>query len=72
MGLGIIEPKSGKHVPGTSLLFDHAATPLPSGDDAVTAAPTSEFHKNLKHDVGKQSDVLLVPQPSQSPNDPLV
>ncbi len=58
MGLGIKEPRGSQHavVPGTSVLFDHYT------------------HKTTttKHASGHNSDLLLVPQPSDSPNDPLV
>ncbi|CCX33513.1 major facilitator superfamily domain-containing protein [Pyronema domesticum] len=64
MALGILEPKSGGHVPGTARLYD---TQLAPG----TEASPPERHRNLKHGTGKNSDVLLVPQPSASPNDPL-
>jgi hypothetical protein len=61
MGFGVREPTSGEHVPGTSLLYG--------------AETDSENHLNqirLKHSKGKDSNVILVPQPSDSPNDPLV
>lgn len=55
MGLGVLEDDHLEHVPGTALLTD------------VLGADTSV----LRHDKGRNSDVLLVPQPSNSPNDPL-
>jgi hypothetical protein len=55
MGLGVLDDSRLEHVPGTALLTD------------VTNTDTSP----LRHDKGKNSDVLLVPQPSNSPNDPL-
>ena len=64
MGVGIIEPKSA-HVPGTSRLYDGG---LAGGGER--GGPRS--HSHLKHGAGKESDILLVPQPSDSPNDPLV
>jgi hypothetical protein len=63
MPLGIIEPKSRAHVPGTARLYDNSIVPL--SDDAAAQQPQ---HLNLKH--GDQ-EVLLVPQPSNNPNDPL-
>ena len=60
MGLGIIEPAGGRHVPGTSQLFDST-----DGSDAAANA-------HLKHGSGKDTTLVLVPQPSASPNDPLV
>jgi len=63
MGFGVKEPKtvSGEHIPGTSLLVD-------IGNGNVELAD----HSALKHALGKSSDIILVPQPSDSPNDPLV
>lgn len=61
MGFGVKESKStiGRHVPGTATLFDiHGAA----------VQQSSAF----KHASGKNSDIILVPQPSNSPNDPLV
>lgn len=62
MGLWIYEPKPSRHVPGTAKLYDEQ--------------PTSESPpldgRGLKHVTGKESNMLLVPQPSNSPNDPLV
>ena len=58
MRLGIKEPKASPnvHVPGTSVLFENST--------GSRAAP--------KHAPGRESDLILVPQPSDSPNDPLV
>ena len=58
MGLGIKEPAGsrGPLVPGTSLLFDIST--------GIASAP--------KHGSEKEADLILVPQPSDSPNDPLV
>jgi hypothetical protein len=65
MGLGVLEDTHLEHVPGTALLTD-------------VINPDQIHHHHgmldtsiLKHDKGKDSDVLLVPQPSNSPNDPL-
>jgi hypothetical protein len=58
MGFGIIEPKGAKHVPGTVLLDQSAAH-----SEGVT--------NNLKHAAGKDSNIILAPQPSEDPNDPL-
>ncbi|KAE8446563.1 hypothetical protein EG329_011895 [Mollisiaceae sp. DMI_Dod_QoI] len=62
MGFGVREPRtiSGEHVPGTSLIYGI------EGDDVETAAQA-----NLKRGRGKNADIILVPQPSDSPNDPL-
>ncbi|KAI1658593.1 MFS general substrate transporter [Daldinia decipiens] len=64
MGLGVLEDKHLSHVPGTALLTD------------VDGAEDVHHHgrlntSNLLHGKGRDSDVLLVPQPSNSPNDPL-
>ncbi len=58
MGFGIKEPRGSQNalVPGTSLLFDHS-----KHNTATT-----------KHASGHNAELLLVPQPSDSPNDPLV
>lgn len=58
MGLGILEPKTTTHVPGTVLLDQHAAH-----SEAVTA--------RLKHGTGQNAHIVLAPQPSEDPNDPL-
>lgn len=68
MGLGIREPRSAKHVQGTSKLFDDQIVPLRG--NALRMPPPG--NSNLKHGVGRDADILLVPQPSDSPNDPLV
>jgi len=58
MGLGILEPSTTAHVPGTVLLNEIAAH--------------SESHtQHLKHGTGKFSHIILDPQPSDDPNDPL-
>jgi hypothetical protein len=59
MGLGILED-NGKvpHVPGTVLL------------DEVSAHVEAQT-SNLKHGTGKESHIILAPQPSEDPNDPL-
>lgn len=46
------------HVPGTVLLNDEAAH-----SEALTGG--------LKHGTGKNSHIVLAPQPSEDPNDPL-
>ena len=64
MGLGVLEDSHLEHVPGTALLTD------------VIGADNQHHHgkvdtSTLRHDSGRNADVLLVPQPSKSPNDPL-
>ncbi|KPI38427.1 putative MFS-type transporter [Cyphellophora attinorum] len=56
MGLGIKDDKSLDHVPGTVLL-----------DDETTVTNTG----NLKHGKGRNAHIVLSPQPSNDPNDPL-
>ena len=58
MGLGVLESKTPGHVPGTALLDQEAAH---------SEARTSD----LKHGLGKDNHIVLVPQPSEDPNDPL-
>ncbi|POR39805.1 MFS-type transporter [Tolypocladium paradoxum] len=61
MGLGILEPKSGEKVPGTTRYFDDPHHPREaSGDDA-----------SLKCDTSGKVPIILIPQPSDDPNDPL-
>ena len=60
MGFGVLEPKDASaHVPGTSLLDVH---------EQVIADNSGV----LKKGTGRNSHVILVPQPSDDPNDPLV
>jgi hypothetical protein len=59
MGLGILDDdKKLPHVPGTVLL------------DEISAHVESQT-SNLKHGTGKDSHIILAPQPSEDPNDPL-
>ncbi|KAH6976463.1 major facilitator superfamily domain-containing protein [Ilyonectria sp. MPI-CAGE-AT-0026] len=58
MGLGVLEPSSAGPVPGTVILSDEA--PLaPNGTN------------NLKRGSGKHTEIILTPQPTDDPNDPL-
>ena len=57
MGLGILEDKYLTDVPGTARLED------------INAAERHVNVSNLKHTA---DGIILVPQPSNSPNDPLV
>ncbi|EAW11157.1 putative MFS transporter [Aspergillus clavatus NRRL 1] len=59
MGLGVLEDKVLDHVPGTSYIFEDR-----TGDHTSTDA-------RLKYDRSGDVPVLLVPQPSDDPNDPL-
>jgi hypothetical protein len=58
MGLGILEPLGGGHVPGTVLLDQNAAH-------------SEETTNRLRHGTGKNAHIVLAPQPSHHPNDPL-
>ncbi|KAK9478987.1 major facilitator superfamily domain-containing protein [Lipomyces japonicus] len=58
MPFGILEPKGVSRVPGTVHLFEN---------DEITAGHDHQDLSNLKRD----GDIILVPQPSDSPNDPL-
>lgn len=58
MGLGVLEDKKLPHVPGTVLLNDKAAN---AEDIAI----------GLKHGTGRNSHIVLSPQPAEDPNDPL-
>jgi len=57
MGLGILEPATSEHVPGTARLED------------IGADERNVDVSNLRHN---KNGIILVPQPSSSPNDPLV
>ncbi|KAL2351669.1 MFS transporter-like protein [Cryomyces antarcticus] len=56
MGLGVLDDTKLQHVPGTATL-----------DDDVQRADAA-YNGRLKHD---KSGIILVPQPSDDPNDPL-
>ncbi|KAF4458726.1 hypothetical protein FALBO_14530 [Fusarium albosuccineum] len=58
MGLGILENRDGRHVPGTVILDQSAAHPR-------------DHDEGLKRGQGRDSHIVLVPQPSDDPNDPL-
>ncbi|KAH6721652.1 serine/threonine kinase 16 [Leptodontidium sp. MPI-SDFR-AT-0119] len=58
MGLGVLEDNKLTHVPGTVLLNDQAAD-------------VENITSTLKHGTGKNAHIVLSPQPSEDPNDPL-
>lgn len=58
MGIGILDDNKLSHVPGTVLLDEQAGH-------------SEEQTRNLKHGTGKDSNIILAPQPSEDPNDPL-
>ncbi|KAI3326795.1 major facilitator superfamily domain-containing protein [Xylariaceae sp. AK1471] len=59
---GILEDKHMDHVPGTVLLAD--TTDVPREYQTIP-------QELLKHGHGRNSQIILSPQPSDSPNDPL-
>ncbi|KAF2033833.1 MFS transporter-like protein [Setomelanomma holmii] len=61
MGLGILDDHALEHVPGTAQVLE--------GDQRTEIARTVARDQNLKYD--KTGTILLVPQPSDDPNDPL-
>jgi MFS family permease len=61
MGLGILESSSMEHVPGTTRYFDDPERPQIATGDTV----------GLKCDRSGPVPIILVPQPSDDPNDPL-
>ena len=68
MGLGVLQSKHGEHVPGTALLQDHGLGSIQSPEERAFAAGYAGVDPTLlKH----RGDLILVPQPSDSPNDPL-
>ncbi|KAI9670358.1 MAG: hypothetical protein M1817_004401 [Caeruleum heppii] len=61
MGFGILEDRSMEHVPGTVFVLDDASRP-----------PNHEISDSrLKYDTTGPVPIILVPQPSDDPNDPL-
>ena len=60
MAFGILEDRILPHVPGTVHLEEVAA--------ATSQAST---FRHLKHGSGREADIVLAPQPSDDPNDPL-
>lgn len=58
MGLWVLEPRSSEKVPGTVHI----------GRETEQQA---RLTANLKHGTGRDADIVLIPQPSNSPNDPL-
>ena len=63
MAIGLLESEKNPHPPGTVLLADNA-----SGIENTEAV----ISQRLKHGTGKNAHIVLVPQPSYDPNDPLV
>lgn len=65
MGLGVLDDNHLEHVPGTAPLID-----VISAEETTSRRLDTALLKHAKSK-GRDSDVLLVPQPSRSPNDPL-
>ncbi|KAJ8523070.1 hypothetical protein ONZ45_g448 [Pleurotus djamor] len=63
MSFGILEDKYLKDVPGTALLTDLQVAHGHQRSGNVT--------NELKHGTGRHAHIVLVPQPSDDPNDPL-
>ncbi|CAI6095791.1 unnamed protein product [Clonostachys chloroleuca] len=61
MPLGILNPKGVEHVPGTTRYFDSPDRPQIDVDG----------HSGLKVDRSGKQPIILIPQPSDDPNDPL-
>lgn len=59
--MGILEPKGIDHVPGTTRYFDDPSRPQVAID----------LHQGLKCDNSGKEPIILIPQPSDDPNDPL-
>tara|TARA_R110002003_G_scaffold97_12_gene7863 strand:- start:50636 stop:50917 length:282 start_codon:yes stop_codon:yes gene_type:complete len=62
MGLGILDDHALDHVPGTAQVLE--------GEQRREVERSAVRNENLKYD--KTGTILLVPQPSDDPNDPLV
>lgn len=60
MTFGILEDRVLPHVPGTVHL-----------EELRQQDTTGSQSRNLKHGKGKDADIVLAPQPSDDPNDPL-
>ena len=73
MGLGILDDPYLIHVPGTTLFRDDpsAAALAQLTKDEKTGNERRIDLSKLKHAKGKHSHIVLVPQPSDDPNDPL-
>ncbi|KAK7206963.1 major facilitator superfamily domain-containing protein [Myxozyma melibiosi] len=67
MAFGILEDNKLAHVPGTSLLDDGVL----NSEGVNISNISEESAAHLKHATGKNSHIILIPQPSDDPNDPL-
>jgi hypothetical protein len=75
MGLWVLEDKYLDHVPGTAPLAEisNHVIEKDEGNLQLPFPPTqlAGLVRSLKHSTGKDKDIILVPQPSDSPRDPL-
>ncbi|KAF2093558.1 MFS general substrate transporter [Rhizodiscina lignyota] len=62
MAFGVLEDRRMERVPGTAYVNDQDDLPQDLGDIP---------RERLKHGTGRYAHVILVPQPSDDPNDPL-
>ncbi|KAF2243389.1 serine/threonine kinase 16 [Trematosphaeria pertusa] len=62
MTLGVLQPRTDEHVPGTEYLVD----------TEQTSVEHQYEHSHYKHGKGHENNIILVPQPSEDPNDPLL
>ncbi|KAI5784906.1 major facilitator superfamily domain-containing protein [Pyronema domesticum] len=69
MGLGILEDRHLAHVPGTAYMGAGSAV-LPGGFQVETAE-ADRLDPRIKYDTTGKKPVVLIPQPSDDPNDPL-
>ncbi|KAK2768863.1 hypothetical protein FQN54_000723 [Arachnomyces sp. PD_36] len=61
MPLGILESRKGDHVPGTAYVLD----------EVHSSTESIQTDSHLKYDRSGPVPIILVPQPSDDPNDPL-
>ena len=81
MGLGVLEDKHLEHVRrpfehNSNAIIDYPQVPGTALLSDKIDAESHHRHGNLdtsmlRHAKGRDSDIVLVPQPSRSPNDPL-
>ena len=67
MGLGIREPSGKSHIPGTVKLYESGPA---RSEAALQESGELPFARRSKK--SRDGVITLVPQPSDSPNDPLV
>ena len=78
MALGVLDASHSENVPGKQYgTLDHDLTKPSIGtsfvyDDASRPVQDGELDSRLKYDRSGSVPIILVPQPSDDPNDPLV